>query len=178
MNPPAVRPLARHSHEDINNLMNLNAGFPTQLTRTLWPLLANNSPSLVMNVSSAASLGFPYATIYSGSKAFLESFTHALYAEAHAESHDVEVMGIVVGAVTDVSHRKEPVSLLTPNATTMARAALGKVGCGRAVVAGFWMHGLQVGVFGLLPEWVLLRVKGNVMRDLGNKEKARMQKES
>ena len=40
------------------------------------------------------------------------------------------------------------------------------------------MHGLQVGVVGLLPEWVLLRVKGNVMRDLGNKEKVRMQKES
>ena len=140
MNPPAVGPLARHSHEDINNLMNLNAGFPTQLTRALWPMLANNLPSLVMNISSAASLGFPYATIYSGSKAFVESFTHGLYAEAHAESHDVEVLGIVVGTVTDVSHRKEPVSLLTPNATTMARAALGKVGCGRAVVDA-WVAG-------------------------------------
>lgn len=173
---PAVRSLIEHSPRDINNLVNLNAIFPTQLTRALWPILSHNFPSLIMNISSATSAGFPYCTVYSGCKAYVESFTHALYAEAHAENHDIEVLGIVVGAVTDVSHRKEPIKIATPNARTMARAALGKVGCGRAVVPGFWVHALQVGASGILPEWVLVRVALSVMKGLGESEKEKMRK--
>ncbi|KAK4691721.1 hypothetical protein P7C71_g5340, partial [Lecanoromycetidae sp. Uapishka_2] len=163
---PAVRPFSEHSRQDIDKIFNLNTIFASQLIRALWPMLLKNTPSLIMNISSAASIGFPYCTVYSGCKAYIESFTRALYAEAHAEINDVEVLGIVVGKVTNVGHRKEPVSFATPDARTMARAALGKVGCGNAVVSGYWVHALQVAGFGILPEWMLVRVMGMVMRGL------------
>lgn len=174
---PAIRPLAEHSPQDIDRLINLNSVFATQLIRVLWPTLVGNSPSLVMNISSAASAGFPYCTVYSGCKAYIESFTRALYAETYAEGSDIEVLGIVVGKVTGVSHRKDAVSLATPDSMRMARAALGKVGCGRAVVSGFWVHALQVAGFGILPEWMLVRVVGGVMKGLMN-EKEKVRKEA
>lgn len=174
---PSTATLSKHSRQGISKVVNVNATFPTQLTRALWPLLTTNSPSLIMNISSAASAGYPYCSVYSGCKAFIKALTHSLFVEAATEGEDIEVLGIVVGKVTAVSHCSEQVSLSVPSAETMAKAALQKVGCGRAITTGYWAHALQVWAIGLLPEWMFVRFLGSTIKAYA-KERAKERKVS
>lgn len=172
----AIKPLQDNSIVDADNLINLNARFPTHLTRALLSLLQKSSPALVMNIGSMSSFGVPYASIYSGSKAYNMSFSNALAAELPAEGHQIEFLGIVVGMVTDVSHRKSAVSLMTPGARTMAKAALDRVGCGKGVVIGYWGHAVQHWLMELLPRGLRTRISLAVMKDLREKEQAKLLK--
>ena len=142
---------------DLDRVLNLNARFTAQLTRLLLPTLTRNAPSLVMNISSAATMGIPYIPVYAGAKGFLESFTRAVKGEMVARGVDVEVLGIRVGNVNSAGNQIQ-VGLCTPTSRRMAKAALGRVGCGRMVVWGYWPHAMQLAVFGFLHEWVFQRV--------------------
>lgn len=129
-----------------------------------------------MNVSSVASMGMPYVSVYGGAKAYVEALSRALVGEAWAEGVEVEVLGVVVGAVTGVSHRKGGVSLMVPGTETMAEAALGRVGCGRGVVVGYWGHGVQVAGMKVLPEWVQKRLLLGAMREQREREMEKIRK--
>lgn len=68
-------------------------------------------------------------------------------------------------------------SLATPAARTFARAVVGKVGCGRVVVPGWWVHHLLKGTVGLYPEWaqrwtLVLALKPMRDKDLSQFSKA------
>ena len=104
---PALRLLETSTHEQVDVLIDLNLRFPTQLIRKLWPTLSRTTrPSLIMDIGSLADRGFPYNSVYSGAKSYMMTSSKSLYAEAKAEGRDIEVLGIQVGKVTDVSHRK------------------------------------------------------------------------
>ncbi|KAL8697387.1 MAG: hypothetical protein Q9224_002344 [Gallowayella concinna] len=152
---------------EIERLINLNLSFPTQLTRSLLPFFAKiTGPKLILNIGSLAAVGSPYAAVYGAAKAFNHSWSKGLQAELQAEGRDFEVLGIIVGAVTDVSHRKEAASLLTPNSQTMAKALLQKVGCGRVEVVGYWRHAVQLFLLGWLPDELLSPLKARIMMQL------------
>lgn len=140
--------LAEMDYQSVNRILTLNATFMTQITRALLPVLKRNGPSLIINVSSAASYGMPWLSVYSGSKAYVDSFSHALHAELTAEKTSVEVLALRVGNVQSQSNRSAA-SFFTPDARTMARAGLNRVGCGRILVWGYWPHVLQ-GLFMIL----------------------------
>ena len=147
-----VAPLEDTALEDINAIINLNARFPTQLTKALLPKLTQTtSPSLIMNIGSSGDFCVPYATVYGGSKGFNMTWSSSLGMELKSEGKDVEVLAVSVGRVTDVSHNKKDASVFTPSARTMARAALQRVGCGRPVVVGYVGHALQKFLVGILP---------------------------
>lgn len=147
-----VAPLEDTTSEDVDASMNLNARFPTQLTKALLPKLTQtNSPSLIMNIGSMGDFCVPYATIYGGSKGFNMTWSSSLALELKSEGKNVEVLAISVGRVTDVSHNKKDASFFTPGARTMAKAALQRVGCGKPVIVGYVGHALQKFLAGLLP---------------------------
>ena len=126
-----VAPLEDTTSEEIDAIINTNARFPTQLTKTLLPKLTQtNSPSLIMNIGSMGDFCVPYASIYGGSKGFNMTWSSCSAMELKSEGKDVEFLAISVGRVTDVSHNKKKASFFTPSARTMARAALQRVGCG------------------------------------------------
>lgn len=162
---PMFGALAAVDAAHTDNLINLNLRFPSQLTRALLPLLVDNSPALVMNITSALALrGLPYLSIYSASKSFNYTFGEALRAEMMAEGHDVEVLGIVVGNVTS-GRNKVHVPLITCDSGYMAEVALRRVGCGRANVWGWWRHAVQWEAMALLPEAWVERLMVGVMKD-------------
>ena len=147
-----VAPLEDTALEDIDAIINLNARFPTQLTKALLPQLTQSiSPSLIMNIGSSGDFCVPYATVYGGSKGFNMTWSSSLGMELKSEGRNVEVLAVSVGRVTDVSHNKKDASFFTPSARTMARAALQRVGCGRPVVVGYVGHALQKFLVGILP---------------------------
>ncbi|KAK7953909.1 short chain dehydrogenase/reductase [Apiospora saccharicola] len=128
------------------------------LMNRLIPLLKRNSPVLIINIGSLSAIGIPYLAPYSASKVSLMGLSTVVAREMHIEGHEVEVLGVRVGNVTDVSHSSAAASFAIPRAETMAKAALSRVGCGRSNVIGYLPHALQAYSLEWLPGWVAERV--------------------
>lgn len=153
----------QHSVDAVDGLLNINARFPSQITRILLPLLLKRPQSLIMNMSSGAEHGLPYLSVYSGTKAYISAWSRALTAEMKAEKRNVEVLGIVVGSVGTTSNG-QPASLFHPTPKKFVRATLERVGCGKATVCGYLPHALQVVASSFLPEWMIEGILINCMK--------------
>ncbi|EHK50832.1 uncharacterized protein TrAtP1_009199 [Trichoderma atroviride] len=162
---PVYLPLGDCSEQRITDNVSVNALFPLHLIRLLLPHLAQNSPALIMNISSMADAGFPMLASYGASKQFLMTLTRAINLEfALLGQTGIECLGVRVGNVTSVSHNKESPSLFTPTAETMARAALDRAGHGHVVVTGHWAHALQGASLTLLPSFMANKIMVNAIR--------------
>lgn len=166
-----IQPLEMNTAEELDFLINVNARFPAQLSKTLLPKLTRtDGPTLIMNIGSLADSGVPYATVYGGSKAFNMAMSSSLAVEVKAEGKNIEVLAIPVGRVTDVAHNKEPASFFTPTARTMARACVDRVGCGRQVVVGYVGHAMQKFLIDQSPSIVFEMLVVPTMKDRNEKE--------
>lgn len=137
--------------ELIGKQVDLNAVFPTMLTRALLPSLMANTPSLVINIGSYGGVfGLANISTYCGSKAFNHMFSKSLSAEFKLSKTAIEVIGILVAQVETAGNpsNKPDFSTLTPD--EMAESILGKIGCGKSLVTGSWRHC----VLGQLPGWL------------------------
>jgi 17beta-estradiol 17-dehydrogenase / very-long-chain 3-oxoacyl-CoA reductase len=163
-------PLMSQTPDEIAAQLAVNATFPTHLTRALLPTLAANTPSLIINISSIVSMGFPYLSTYSASKAFNIALSTSLTAELGAEGYDVESLAIIVCGVQSAGNAGAKLGWFIPDSRSMAGYALGKVGCGRAAVAGYWAHAVQVAFVKALPEsWVRAMLVGQLKPRLGKR---------
>ncbi|KAL9594671.1 MAG: hypothetical protein Q9219_006909 [cf. Caloplaca sp. 3 TL-2023] len=162
---PSYKTFENNTPDEIAGLINLNSAFPTQLTHALFPFFTRiPGPKLILNIGSLAANGAPYLAVYGGCKAFNHGWSKGLQAEVQSAGLGIEVLSIVVGGVTETANIKTPSGLIMPSATTMAKAALQKVGCGRAQVVGYWSHAVQIYVLGWLPEAAIGPVKVSVMK--------------
>ena len=157
--------------EEVDSAININARFPTQLTRALLPKLTSmTSPSLIITIGSVADFCVPYDITYGGSKAFNMAWSRSLAVELKDQGKNVEVLAVSVGKVTEVGHYNETATFFTPGARTMAKATLQRVGCGKDVVVGYVGHALQLLVIGILPASVFASVVTPHMRSLWEAE--------
>lgn len=163
---PKFKALERHNTQEIDDTIQLNLGFATQITHALLPTLQRNQPSLIINISSvAAVMSTPYLALYSASKAYNISFSRNLSAELKAEGKDIEVLGIIVGdTVTPGGRPGRTVGIIRPSSRTLAKSALQKVGCGRENVPGYLVHALQVSGLSFLPEFLTAFIVAKEMR--------------
>lgn len=119
-----------------------------------------------------AELGMPYLSVYGAAKGFDLCFSKALRREMLLERRDVEVLGIMTATVTSVSHETSKSTLRMPDATSFAKAALDRVGCGEDVVAAWWFQGIVWSVLSMLPlSFVDKAVIGGVRDDMKRREK-------
>jgi short-subunit dehydrogenase len=141
------------SPEDIDSLINLNSRFPAHFTRAVVPLLlSHGGPALILTMGSMAEFGMPQLSLYSASKGFDMSFSRALRLEMMmAGRENVEVLGIMTGSVTGVTHNKSKATLRMPDSTIFARDALLRVGCGEDVVAATWFQGIIWNMMSAMP---------------------------
>jgi 17beta-estradiol 17-dehydrogenase / very-long-chain 3-oxoacyl-CoA reductase len=156
--------------ELIHKQLDLNAVFPTMLTRALLPSLLANKPSIIINVGSYAGVyGFANISTYCGSKAFNHLFSKSLTAEFHLSKTPVEVLGILVGQVQTSGNPDDKPDFKTLTPDEMASSILGKVGCGKALVAGSWRHCL----LGQLPSWLPEQMAEAMMNAAASKRNER-----
>lgn len=156
--------LAQMTPKEIDEVIALNATWHVQLTRALMPLLfaeegpdagATRRPALIMYTGSVAGVQpGPWLTTYSPAKAFGNAFMVALGREMRATAPWVECINILVGKVTDTAFFKKPETFFEPSSSTMAKAILDRVGCGRLNVVGYWTHAIQIGALETMPEWM------------------------
>ena len=167
---PNYQTFESHDVDRIDAIINMNARFMVGLSRALLPTLLQSPPALILNIGSMASeMGTPYLTVYAGAKAFGLAWSAALKAELRAEEKDIEVLGIQVANVQSGGNKAE-LNLITPTSRRMAVAALDRVGCGRRVVVGYFMHALQQAMMDVLPEQWAEAAVISAMRALKEKE--------
>ncbi|KAK5077636.1 hypothetical protein LTR70_009205 [Exophiala xenobiotica] len=155
---PLWAPLIDRSSSDVGQFIDINARFPTEITRVLLPQLTRCQPSLIINIGSGASdFACPYIEVMTGAKAYNQAWSKSLRLEMQAEKQDIEVLHFQVGMVQSNAAQRAT-SLLVPSSRQLARRGLDMVGCGREVVWPYWPHAVQFGFIGSLPEWLRNRV--------------------
>ena len=152
---PLWTPLQNWEEDRIQLFLDLNARFPTEVTRRLLPHLVKGSSALVLNVGSiTGEIASPYLSVYAGSKAYNKAWSRSLGMEMQMEGHpNVEVLHILLGGVATTNSGFRSSNLFVPSSRRMAKAALDKVGCGRDIVYGYWPHEVQQYVLETLPAW-------------------------
>ena len=183
---PQYLPLHEVTAKDIDNQMNVNARFPTQITRVLLPILKQNQPSLIMNTGSVGGfMGVPYIVTYCATKGYVHSFSKALMAEMFADGYapaggtkyeaakGVEVMGCLIGNTASAGNTSDK-DFFTISARQLASACLDRVGAGKALVWAHWKHRLQWFAVSLMPEYWVMAFGAPIMRKRVEDEKRKV----
>jgi uncharacterized protein len=143
-------------------LVDLNAGAVAQLTALLLPdMLVRGHGSIVNIASTAAYAPAPYNAAYGASKAFVLSFTRALWAETNGSG--VRVVAVSPGATETPMNTRPVPGKRQPEqvAETVVKALRGR---GPAVVDGRFFA-VQAFVFArLLPSRTAARIAGQFFR--------------
>jgi len=160
----------------LDALINMNLRFPAQVTHALLPGLKTHTPSLIVNIGSVAGqLAMPYVSAYGACKSFNNHFSRALKAEMRAEglAERVEVLGVLVSKVISASTAENRVDFFTATSDQLAKAALSRVGCGKALVWAWWRHWVQNLGLAVVPEALLERILAGVLSEQREDERQR-----
>ncbi|MBR7828322.1 SDR family NAD(P)-dependent oxidoreductase [Actinospica sp. MGRD01-02] len=146
----------------VRALVDLNAGAVVELTSLLLPgMIARGHGAIVNIASTAAYAPAPYNAAYGASKAFVLSFTRALWAETLGTG--VRVAAVSPGATETPMNTRQAPGKRQPEqvAETVIKALRGR---GPAVVDGRF-NSVQAFVFGrLLPTRTAARITGQFFR--------------
>lgn len=136
---PTYSPLADTPLEVAVKQIELNATFPTILTRALLPVLMSNKTALVLNISSYAGVyGDPFISVYAATKAFNNIFSTSLAYEMRVLHPSLEVLGIILGGVRTPGNPDEKLGFASLAPGEAAENILARVGCGKGVCAASW----------------------------------------
>ncbi|KAF8971066.1 3-ketoacyl-CoA reductase [Flammula alnicola] len=135
--------------DEIKDIVSVNVNATLRVTYAILPGMVQRKRGLILNIGSfAGSVPSPMLATYSGTKAFLATFTSALAEEVAKDNITVEHVNtyFVVSKLSKI--RKS--SLLIPKPSPYVRSVLSKVGlaCGAAysgrpnTSTPFWSHAL------------------------------------
>ncbi|KAG1896827.1 uncharacterized protein F5891DRAFT_983234 [Suillus fuscotomentosus] len=131
------------------DIVAINVNATIRVTHAVLPGMIQRKRGLVLNIGSFAGLvPSPMLATYSGTKAFLETFTSALADEVR--SHGVVVQHLNTYFVVSKMSNIRRTSALIPSPASYVRACLSKIGfsCGAALterpgtLTAFWSHAL------------------------------------
>lgn len=142
--------------EDLWDIININVGATTMMTRLVIEEMKNRKKGAIVNISSGSELQpLPLMTVYAATKVYVKSFSDAIRAE-------YSKCGITIQHLTPLfintkmnafSDRLQVSTLFVPNPTTYAKNAistLGKVD----TCSGYWAHGIQIFFTLIPPVWI------------------------
>ncbi|KAG1824931.1 uncharacterized protein BJ212DRAFT_1323349 [Suillus subaureus] len=131
------------------DIVAINVNATIRVTHAVLPGMIQRKRGLVLNLGSFAGLvPSPMLATYSGTKAFLETFTSAIAEEVRSDGIVVQYLNtyFVVSKMSKIRRT----SALIPSPTSYVRTCLSKIGfsCGAAftgrpgTVTAFWSHAL------------------------------------
>lgn len=136
------------SEELLWDLLTVNMGSVTMLTRKVLPQMIGRRRGAIVNLGSSSELQpLPTMTVYAASKKFITYFTKAL--EMEVQEHNIHVQLVMPNFVTTKMNAysdrvmKSGASLIFPNASSYAKSAVFTLGK-TSETNGFWTHGIQV----------------------------------
>src|SRR5215831_18443545 len=149
------------------NMIDLNVRSLVELTHRFLPAMRERKSGAIINVASTA--GFqpvPFMATYAATKAFVLSFSEALWEENRA--HGIQVMALCPG-VTDTNffaaaRMQKPPGRVSQTADEVVDVALRALKRGQASVISGWTNFLMVETERLVPRTFVLRVAGSILR--------------
>ncbi|KIK24626.1 hypothetical protein PISMIDRAFT_23105 [Pisolithus microcarpus 441] len=140
---------AETTEQENEEIVTININGMIRVTRAILPGMIHRKRGLILNVGSfAGQVPSPMLATYSGTKAFMSTFTSALAEEVW--KHNVVVQHLNTYFVVSKMSNIRKSSALVPTPRAYVRAALSKVGlaCGAAMterpgtLTPFWSHAL------------------------------------
>lgn len=153
-------PLCDTSPSKSWELINVNVGAVTTMTRLVLPGMVQRGQGAVVNVSSGSELQpLPLMTVYAATKAYVRSFTLAVREEYAPKGIYIQHLAplFVSTKINAFSQRLLDGNLLVPDAATYARHAVNTLGR-QHNTTGYWLHGLQNFFIRVLPVWLRTKV--------------------
>lgn len=148
----------------LSDLLNINMRSVTMMTRMVINDMKKIRKGAIINISSGSELQpLPYTCLYGASKVFVRNLTLALQQE-------YSKYGLVIQLVTPmfVSTKMNEYSstvmrgnILIPNAEQYTKSALFTLGK-TSRTTGYWSHGIQYGIFKMVPEWIRTIIGGRM----------------
>lgn len=133
-----LAPFAGGALQDTTAQIALNIGAVTRLTHAVLPAMKARNEGLIINVSSALALHtLPISAVYSGTKAFVLSFSRGLQQELANTAVKVQVVLPAATATEVWNHSGVPLATLDPDAVmatdAMVDAALTALDRGESI---------------------------------------------
>ncbi|KAM8946717.1 inactive hydroxysteroid dehydrogenase-like protein 1 [Pelodytes ibericus] len=137
-------------------IINVNIAAVTMMVRIVLPGMVQRKKGAIINVSSgSASVLWPYFSVYSATKAFVDYFSQALHYEYASKGIFIQNLIPLFVATNMISPMNSYLlreSLLVPSAKDYGRQAVRTIGVSRRTT-GYWSHAIQHRLMISLPEW-------------------------
>jgi uncharacterized protein len=149
------------------NMIDLNIRSLVELTHRFLQPMRERKRGAIINVASTA--GFqpvPFMATYAATKAFVLSFTEALWEENRP--HGIKVMALCPG-VTDTnffeaSRMQRPPARTSQTSEEVVDVALRALARGKSSVISGWTNSLMIETERLVPRSFVLRIAGAILR--------------
>ncbi|KAF9585785.1 hypothetical protein BGW38_000761 [Lunasporangiospora selenospora] len=120
-------PFEQETNEIMKNIVEVNINAAMKMTKIVVPQMIARKNGLIINLGSFAGLvPTPYLSVYSGSKAFLSSWSQAIGAELAPMG--VHVQNVNTFFVVSAMSKIRKASMLIPFPKPYVRAVLGQIG--------------------------------------------------
>jgi 17beta-estradiol 17-dehydrogenase / very-long-chain 3-oxoacyl-CoA reductase len=146
------------SEKLIWDIININIGATTMMTRMVIPMMKLNGRGMIVNIGSGSELQpMPYMAIYGCSKVFVRNFTLAIQKELEPFNIQVQLLSpmFVSTKMNDYSKSIRNVNVFVPDVDTYTRSAVFTL-TKTDQTNGYFAHGLQFALIKLSPEWMRL----------------------
>lgn len=149
-------------------MIDLNIKALVALTYCYLAPMREQKQGAILNVASTAAFqGVPYMAVYAATKAFVLSFSEALWEENRA--YNIHVMALCPG-VTDTNFfdaaqaEQKPPMRIAQTPEQVVKTALRGLARGRSHIISGWSNYFMTEAERLVPRWVVERVVGKAMR--------------
>ncbi|XP_055600001.1 inactive hydroxysteroid dehydrogenase-like protein 1 [Uranotaenia lowii] len=147
----------RLTREEIEDTISVNSIPPVMLSHMLLPDMRRRKKGAIINITSGSAIfPLPFASAYSGSKAFLISFTKALQQELIGTGVSCQIV-IPMIVATNMTTQWQSLTLgriISLDAPTYGKLAVEKIGK-TDQTTGCAFHGLQMAFIRLFPTWFI-----------------------
>jgi short-subunit dehydrogenase len=149
------------------NMVDLNIKALMELTyRFLIPMRARKQGTIINVASTAAFQPVPYMATYAATKAFVLSFSEALWEENRG--HGVLVMALCPGVTEtnffEAAHGHKPPARAAQTADEVVDTALRGLGGRKGHIVSGWTNLLMVEFERFVPRALVVRIAGRMMR--------------
>ena len=156
------------------NMIDLNVRSLVEMTHRFLPPMRARKGGAIINVASTA--GFqpvPYMAVYAATKAFVLSFSEALWEENRP--YGIQVMALCPGvtetAFFEAAHIEKPPARTVETVEQVVETALRGLKRRKSSIISGLPNKFMVGSERLMPRTIVLRLIGSVMRNsAGNKK--------
>lgn len=142
--------LVETTDDEINSMLNVNVVFTTHFTKAMIPLLSKRK-SLIINLSSfTGEIPVAMMSVYSATKAYIDSFSRALSAELHPAG--IDVVSVLPHYVVSVMSGFKRANWMVPEGFDFGKQTLNQISSGDYSISPHWFHDLSTRIASCLPD--------------------------